>query len=304
LTNYVSQRPHLTEHVFITRGTDEVAISLLGHLVQQNTVHRPKAFVAYSYPAAAAIVMPFMPHSVARTVQEKLDIAGATPVSKLEEADFVLYVHVGTQKTGPGSLSAAARDVKRLMAAGNKVALVDLTEDFYGHETLLPYLLLEDVPIPGLIAYAGWNTTSNSLGTAVTQAVLFTQTLKGNKNHDNVLRVYQSNLEFLTARLLDDWYYQKDVEPSLKKYLQAMKIDKYNLGDNYASVSAMIAARLQDRCKTLFRQGYANHHLVIDTDQGRQLIFVSDLNIEAALPWPRTFEVKITPKLSLSAYEN
>jgi len=299
LVSYLSQRPRLSERVFITRGTDEVALTLLGHISAREAHRQQQVLVKYSAPDAAGVVMPFMPHSVARTVQEKLAIVGAVETQSPEDADFILYVHIGTQKTKNSMLLAAAKDVNQLLAAGEKVALVDLSEDYYGHETLLPYLIKEGAPVNRLIAYAGWNTTSNSIGTAVTEAVIFNQALAENRSLDYLLRVYKNNLEFLCARFLDDWYFQKDVQTIVKNDLGRLNIDANNLAGHYQQVNGFVKRLMTARADTLQHQTLMNHPLIIDSEQGPRQLRLVGLELESRLPWQRTFDIWLKPTASL-----
>lgn len=297
LNYYVSHRPVLAERVFITRGTDEVALTLLGRVASLASAYRPRVFVQYSHAGAPGMVMPYMPHSVARTIAEKVGLVGGTLVDRKEEADFVLFVHVGTAKTGPGLLTSAARNVGGLMAAGHRVGVVDLSEHFFAEETLLPYLIREGVDLTRLIAYAGWNTTSNSVGTAVTQAAIFTAALERKGQEAAQLALYKHQLEFLTSRMLDDWYYQKDVQPYVNGRLKKVKIDPYNLGEHLAKVDNWIGSLMAERADTLLRQGLAGRTLPVPGADGKRYV-VNGLTLKSRLPWQRTFEVWLEPTLS------
>lgn len=292
LSHYLGQRPGLAGRVFITRGTDEVALTLLGKLVSDASGFRPRIFVRYSQAEAPTIVMPFMPHSVAQTVKEKIELAGGRQVATPEDADFVLYVHVGTARTGPVTLTTAARAVRDMVAAGRQVAVVDLTEDFLAKETLFPYLLSEGADLTKLAAYAGWNTTSNSIGTAVTQAALFTGALR--RKPADPLPLYRRQLEFLTARWLDDWYYQKEVQPYVNAHLRGRGIDAYNLGDDLPAVNRWVRKLMAGRAETLYRRVLADRPLAAGNGQ---VYFVTGLTVDSRLPWQRTFEVKVVPTL-------
>ena len=57
------------------------------------------------------------------------------------------------------------------IAKGQPTALVDLSKHFDSAETVLPQLIEAGFPVNRLLAYAGWNTTSNALGTAIGSAV-------------------------------------------------------------------------------------------------------------------------------------
>lgn len=298
LQHYLLQRPELVNKVFITRGTDEVALTLLGHIVTQVSSYQPRIFVTYSTPEGPGIVMPFMPITVAKTVAEKISIIGGRQVTTADQADFILYLHVGTDKN-KSTLQPASQELKSLLDQGYQVALVDLTENFHISETLLPILVDENIDTPKLIAYAGWNTTSNSIGTAITQAALFSKAVTMQTTTPEILTVYQENLEFLTARFLDDLYYQKEVNPYINKQLKRSRIDPYQLGPHYYQTNYKIQKLMVSRSYKLLREALYNHPITVNTKEGTQEILITDLTIQTYLPWQRTFEIWIKPKLSL-----
>jgi len=303
LIQYVSKYPDLSNKVFITRGTDEVALTILGFIDTLSTYH-PRICVKYSHPDAPSIIMPFMPHSVAKTVQEKISMVGGVSTPTVENADFILYIHIGTRFSNHPALLAAANEVAEMLRAGDRVALVDLSEDFTGQETLLPCLLEMGVPVNRLSAYAGWNTTSNSIGTAVTQGTLFTLSLRHGNSFSHVLRTYKYNLEFLTSRLLDDWYYEKDVQPIIKNDLIAWHIDPNNLGGNYNQVNNLVECLMEERAYSLGRQTLENRPLFIKTDRGVKELSIEDIQIKSGLPWSRIFEIRVSPVVSLSVKDS
>lgn len=298
LSSYVSHRPELAERVLITRGTDEVALTLLGRVVAQATGYRPLVAVRYSHADTPGMVMPYMPNSVARTVEEKIALVAGSVTDDVNRADFVLYVHVGSDRTGPMALAAAAREVKGLMAAGRRVGVVDLSEAFFAHDTLLPYLIKEGVDVTRLAAYAGWNTTSNSVGTAVTQAALYTGALGHPGDGAPPLSLYRHQLEFLTARMIDDWYYQKDIQPLVNARLKSQRIDPYNLADNFGRVDDWIRSLLADRAAVLYRQALAGR--TVPVPEGGKPLVITGLSVESRLPWQRTFEVWVQPTLTFA----
>jgi len=300
LENYIAHRPHLADKVHITQGTDEVALTLLGQAVVANSNHHPQIAVRYSHPAAPAIVMPYMPHSVAKTVQEKVDLIKGTIVDTPDKADFILYVHIGTKTTTPELLERAALEINDLIKQGYRVAVVDLSENFAAEETLLPVLIDQKVNILQLAGYAGWNTTSNSVGTAVTQGVLFTNQLKTAASIMAAISVYQKNLEFLIARFLDDWYYQKDVKLHTDRVLTWKKADRYMLGENYSFANRLIQRLMVHRANQLHRQVLSHLPIFVTTNDTTVKLALTGLELECYLPWHRTFEVYVQPHPALS----
>lgn len=299
LQHQLLEKPTLKNKVFITRGTDEVALTLLGHIITKESMFQPHVFVNYSTTEAPQITMPFMPNTVGTTVEEKLNIAGCLQVDTPDQADFILYVHIGTAKN-KSTLSSSVQELTHLLNQGHKVAVVDLTENFQISETLLPILIKENVDITKLIAYAGWNSTSNSIGTAVTQASIFTHSFNSQTNLPERLSLYEQNLEFLIARFLDDLYFQKEVNPSMNKQLQKMHVNPYDLASHYYQTNYEIQKRMFSKARLLLREGLFNHPVTVDSSEGSQKMIITDLSIQTYLPWQRTFEIWLKPTLSLA----
>ena len=298
LVNYVEQRANLADKVIITRGTDEVALTLLGRLTNAMNHYRPRIYVKYSEPAVPDMVMPYMPHTIRRTVQEKIALVNGVEAASEKDADFTLYVHAGSRKTTAGTLTAAAQSIKKLITQGYKVAVVDLSENYYASETLLPYLIEANTDLTKLAAYAGWNTTSNSIGTAVTQGALFVGELE-RTDETNRLNLYITQLTFLSERFVDDWYYQKDVQFIVNTNLRSLQADPYKLGKYRAKTTELIDRLLKDRAQHFFRQNMAYRPIVFYSSSGKQDYRLTELYIQTQLPWDRTFEIKLTPELSI-----
>ncbi|MDF2501356.1 MAG: hypothetical protein K0Q77_2070 [Anaerosporomusa subterranea] len=304
LPNMVKQRleaeiesEQLSDRVIITRGADEVALTLLGRLANENK-SPTRVFVEYSSPDAPHVVMPFMSHSVSTTVTEKIKLIHAVEVESAQQADFILFVHIGRQNSSPYSLKSSAQRLKHLVNSGQPVALVDLAENFYARQTLLPYAIDADVRVDRLAAYAGWNTTSNSIGTAVTQAALYTS----NQTTDpaNLLRLHYDNLTFLAARFLDDWHYLKEIQPQIDQRLRASGTDPYNLQIHREKTEILIRREMTERTRSVLRQVF-NKPMYLPGFTQPFLITQIDNSIH--LPWDRTFEIKIEPRISLVQLE-
>lgn len=303
LVHYVEQKEHLAEKVSITRGTDEVALTILGRHVNSLYQYNPRIYVQYSQPAVPEMVMPYMPHTIRRTVQEKIALIGGVEAASPQDADFVLYVHAGSRQTSYSTLTAQAQNITNLIEQGYKIALVDLSENYYANETLLPHLIQANTDLTKLAAYAGWNTTSNSIGTAVTQGALFTGAL-ARIEETNWLSLYATQLTFLSERFVDDWYYQKDVQSVVNTTLRDMHADPYNLGKYHVKTSDLIDRLLNDRAQHFFRQNLAYRPIVFLSAQGRQDYRLTGLHIKTQLPWDRTFEIKLEPELSIVQIKN
>lgn len=298
LQHYADRNSTDPTKTIITRGTDEVALTLLGNLVTRLADYKPKIYVEYADAKAPGKVMPYMPHSVATTVKEKIHILNGVEVSSPEKADFLLYVYIGTEENQAQRFTAAKR-IHSLLKQNYKIALVDLSEHFEAGETILPLLTGNQVPINRFIAYAGWNTTSNSIGTAVTQAGIFTVMNRQKSSTEDILNLYAHNIQFLVKRFLEDWYYLKDAHGSINRTLQLQNIDVYQLASHEAYANDLLQKEMMQRARTLEKNTAFQSPVLVATPDGSEQLAVRRLSVETAFPWPRTFELWIQPEIKI-----
>lgn len=172
LRTFLAKNDIANDQVSITHGADEIAMTLLADIENQHSQKRPMVYVEYNAPETADLIMPYMAVSVSETVQEKIHLLHGEQTASPESADFILFVFCGTTENLNTRSQSAAR-IQALLTEGKHVALVDLSKHFDAGETLFPFLIQQQVPLNQLVAYAGWNTASNAIGTALTEASLF-----------------------------------------------------------------------------------------------------------------------------------
>jgi hypothetical protein len=303
LLHYLNNQQLTSDNVVITRGTDEVALTLLGDIANKLNHYHPKINVQYSDTEASRIVMPYMPSSVATTVKEKVDMIGGSLVDNPDDADFILFVYIGTEENNSNRFNVNKR-IQALLKKKYKVALVDLSEHFSYKETIFPLLLKNDVPINQLIAYAGWNTASNSIGTAVTQATIFTARLNSAVETNDILSLYKNNLSFLISRYLEDWYYLKNVIDNINNNLKKSNINAYDLNEHYNMVNEQLNIEMNKNAYLLSSRKAFNIPLLIQTQDQIIAVKASNLRITTYFPWSRTFEIYLDSQITLEKLEN
>lgn len=303
LLHYLNNQQLTSDHVIITRGTDEVALTLLGDIANKINHYHPKINVQYSDSNAASIVMPYMPSSVATTVKEKVEMIGGNLVNNPDDADFILFVYIGTEKNKDNQFNVN-KQLQSLLKKNYKVALVDLSEHFSYKETIFPTLLKNDVPINQFIAYAGWNTTSNSIGTAVTQATIFTARLTSATESNDILALYKNNLTFLISRYLEDWYYLKNVIDNINNKLKKSNINIYDLNEHYNLANNQLNIEMNKNAYLLSNRRAFNIPVIIQTQDKKFTVKVSNLKIKTYFPWTRTFEIYLDSQIDLENIEN
>ena len=270
----------------ILHGADEVALSILTNIISRSNSF--KVYVDYSSEKAAMKVMPYMAICNQDTAHERLNFHHDFIVSTPEEADYILFISATDEETMDRRHHNAEK-LSDYQQSGKPVALVDLSKNFIAQEALLPILIQESFPVNSLIAYAGWNTASNSIGTAVSQAEIYLTALNQGLEQD---RAVYSNLSNLNNRVCEDYYYLKDVidlvNINLKKkgYSNVYDLD---LEHNYKWAVDMMEAAMKQRLVQYKASGaFTKSFWLQNTEYA-----VTDMQISSYFPWPRTFEINL-----------
>lgn len=283
---------NLLDKYHTTRGADELSSLILAAERNHTWQYSPKIFVEYSSPRVADITMPFMSCSVGETVNEKITIIGGTQVYNPSKADFILYVHCGYDANM--NLKEKANHLKNLIVGQTPVALVDLSANYDIKETIFPHLINNNTPLVRLAAFAGWNTVSNSVGTAVAQASIFTGQ-KQRLPEKDMPSLYALNLQFNLDRFFDDWVYQKAMHYKVAKLLKIREMDPYALDYDTLKVSQFIKNEMQVYKTTLFYDNLCRYPFYSDKTKD---YYLSSVDIDLKLPWERIFEIDLTTKVT------
>ena len=281
--------------VCLTHGADEIALSLLAGIQNKRTGFRPRILVRYNDPQTAASIMPYMAISTADTVTEKIALLGGEEVTSEGDADFTLMVSANDNERD--SVSSRADTVKQLTAnqlAGRPTALVDLSKHFQAQETVLPLLIQANYPVNALIAYAGWNTTSNAVGTALAQASLYLSARQQATSRSEMMGLTAANLSFLQNRIMEDYFYLKEdidvVNHALQRagYTNTADLD---LEHNYRWANAMLQQSLKKQLASYKNTRSFRTPVQFSSPEGVFSLMMQDMTVDVSYPWPRTFEV-------------
>lgn len=295
LTGYIAALGLTREQAFLTHGADELALTFLAEIEMQRTGLHPSIYMDASSDWAEKHYLPYMAISSGDCASEKLELLGLCPAKTPKEADCILFLSVNDHKAD--TLASRADSVKRLQAyqaSGKPVALVDLSEHFRAEETLLPQLIAADFPLNSLAAYAGWNTASNSIGTALSEAVLYLAARHASRSREELLNLAQAQANFLQGRLLEDYYYLKadidTINRALRKsgYRNTADLD---LEHNFRYATAMLQKGMQQHAEVLEGTGAARAPFAVTGTAGALTLRQQRLHLDTGFPWPRTFEI-------------
>ncbi|MEW4371923.1 DUF4127 family protein [Paenibacillus kandeliae] len=149
------------------------------------------------------------------------------------------------------------------------VAIADIAYANGGDLELLD-LLRQKAILYRLAGYAGWNTSSNTLGTVIAQSMLYAQ-YGASRRHDH----------FLALRYVEDFGYDSVVRKALSNGpIQELGLDKFRLDGPRGLVSEMVRSGLEQFiARYLTQEGHT--------------IEIRD----CYMPWNRMFEVGLSVRL-------
>lgn len=177
------------QEIDIYPGADEVGMTLLSAMVVDMKKKAPTICPVYPKPGCSEIVPLYEDRAVKRSIKSQIVNAGGVYTEDEENADILLFCNLpdGQMKdytaqqgaSGDDLPQYAARELdkftekmKNALANGRQVAAADLAY-CNGGDVEWVTLISETIGLFRLSGYAGWNTSSNSLGTVICQAVLF-----------------------------------------------------------------------------------------------------------------------------------
>ncbi|MEM9213291.1 MAG: DUF4127 family protein [Cyanobacteria bacterium P01_F01_bin.150] len=237
-------------------------------------------YIFYSSVNSESIIPLYEDRPLGESVKSHVLAAGANWVWEPQQADVILAINT------PGKMMQEAWDQPRkditystyrnlrffvyqigqFLAAGKPVAIADVAFANGGETELVQ--MLDDAQLwDDILAYAGWNTCCNTLGTAIASASLgFNSTKIGVIQHNKIYR------------LLEDWAYQSVARMDIaNQYLPSVGASYYDFNDQEALVLQTIEQQLLHLWDQMMQQSFQN----------------VAWQIKVLSPWQRMFEVEI-----------
>lgn len=267
-------------------GADELGMILTGAELAREAHVVPRIRVRYSRSDGGTVQDPLEFAPIDTTIADIIRACGAIPAPDGAPADIDLFVRVPNTSDAD---EAAFVDAIAVATAGRATvahaAVADLT--FLGSNNMPEQRALVETMIARGIAgkidaFASWNTTANTIGTAVPTAIA---TLVGRKTggFDPVMHA-----QFMLDRYADDYAFHDFVRPDVNVDLSKRGIDDhtYLLPDAASYAASQNRAALWPRALDLLRSIYPMYR---------------DMGLTITLPWDRTFETELDVRLVPSA---
>ena len=255
-------------------GCDETGMTLIARYI--NSVKgAPRVDIRWASAFGPSVIPLYEDRPVGETIKYQLTAAGCVLDGA---ADFTLYVNVPSKDMTDANASGSFRsyEVERCLPEfveniawrvkrGGRAAVADIAY-VNGGDAELVRMLEEKGCLFRLAAYAGWNTSSNSLGTAVFQASVYTH-FGNTPEHE----------KFLALRYYEDVGYCSRVRKQIcERFLPALGLNYFDAGGKRGAAADEVAKELNAYIGALLPEVAARFEVG-----------------EAVQPWARMFETDL-----------
>lgn len=272
----------LQHQIHLYPGADEVGCTLLARAYGQLKATGCKLYLCFSAVQSEQIVPLYEDRPLGESLKSHILAAGATVVPHPEGADVILAVNTAgkvmqeawdqDQKditySSYRNLRFFVHQIAEFMAAGKPVAIADVAFA-NGGETELIQLLDHAQLWDDLLAYGGWNTNCNTMGTVLATAILGYQS-----NNPGAIQFNKIH------HLLEDWAYQSQVRSAVvEEYLPTIGASYYDFNHQEPQVLEEIRHRMLNTWDHTFKHSFRQWQ-------------IQSLTLHS--PWHRMFEIGMT----------
>ena len=240
-----------------------------------------KVYPLWSSVCGEQLIPLYEDRPMGESLKSHILAAGAQLVTSPEQADVVLAInspgkvmqeswdqpHKDVTYSSYRNLRFFVEQIQQFSQQGMKVAIADVAFA-NGGETELVQLLDDRALWDEVLAYGGWNTHCNTLGTVLATAVL------GESSTENKAIAFNK-----IHHLLEDWAYQAVIRMDMVKgYLPDKGASYYDFQNKDEQIHLEMKKRLMDLWGLTFRKSFSHwtiHNLTVNT------------------PWHRMFEISL-----------
>ena len=261
--------------VYFCEGVDQHANLLVSRLVLRTANWTPKVFVQLRDPAAGAKRAAFESTTLSKSIEDQIIASGARPTSDASAADYKLFLNT------PGNTGDDAFAMSLIGEAPVAIADVNLSK---GHsDANLISALNKSQAVGELLAFAGWNTAGNTIGTTIPHANLY---LLAKRSDVDALQRELAHRTFLLHRIVNDYGYHRFIRPVAYQFARE---EAY--GKTFREMEEWVSRNTKYLLESTFYQQFEGSSFSAG-DATYKIVGLENVKIE--LPWPRAFEVAIS----------
>lgn len=252
-------------NAYMYPDADAVSNTLLARLINQMHQKRPMVYLKYASALGDTITPLFEDRIVNETIKYQILAAGGLLASSVSEADIILMINTpsGNHQCHQLICDKVVPLPKMIEYDANRNLIEQIEFAEYAINQLKKNVVFADIAYANggdpalfellrnkglmfrLAGYAGWNTSSNTLGTCIPQGMIH-----------NIYGDRQAHLDFLGLRYVEDVAYMsfviKDVTANVVK---SMDCDYFKLDGQRGEVSKIILKKLRQLAEDYLYDG-------------------------------------------------
>lgn len=277
LREYIKLK-NVSSRIYMYPGSDEVGMTLFARMVNCDKHIHPKVYLRYSSTMGPYIIPLYEDRMLNESLKYQVMAAGGILCSSLSECDTVLFVNSPGEEMQEAdiqndksmhhdfnkNLTEFIEYIKYVKNTRNVPCMVADVAYANGADLELISQLKNEGLLFKIDSYAGWNTSSNSIGTAICQG--FMSYLFGNG---------MVNKKFLALRYVEDTGYCALVRGNIGREFPYAESNMY-----MKQVKQQVIGRINKELNDFVKQ------YLYDNNYG---IIINKLE----LPWDRLFEIKL-----------
>jgi hypothetical protein len=274
--------------VYFAEGIDQHSNILVSRALIDSAGWSPRVRIVFADDDAKRRVAAYESESIEGSLRDQLLVSGATPVGEGESFDYSLYVN--TPDSSNVRMSVFLDSLKTEVDQGFPVAVADINLGKSGTgDPQLYNVVTENGRAVRLLAYAGWNTAGNTMGTAIPAANVY---LLARKEQVDPLVREVALRKFVLHRLVNDFEYHTFVRPEAYAMVRQMpnstKAEAH--GDDYERLNRYVSEDMKKRLIEQFGAQLLGTRFYVGAKQ-YEIVGLKD--VVAFLPWPRAYEVRL-----------
>jgi hypothetical protein len=274
--------------VYFAEGIDQHSNILVSRALIDSAGWSPRVRIVFADDDARRRVAAYESENIEGSLRDQLLVSGATPVGPDEAFDYSLYVN--TPDSSTLRMRVFLDSLKTEVDQGFPVAVADINLGKSGTgDPALFNVVTENGRAVRLLAYAGWNTAGNTMGTAIPAANVY---LLARKEQVDPLVREVALRKFVLHRLVNDFEYHTFVRPEAYAMVRQMpnssKAEAH--GADYERLNEYVSQDMKKRLIEQFGQQLLGTRFYVG---GTQYEITGLKDVVAFLPWPRAYEVRL-----------
>jgi hypothetical protein len=273
---------------FFASGIDQIANVLLSRALLDWAEWSPEVRVVLADEQGRAKVASYESEPLSESLRDQVDGSRAHASGDPSRFDYTLYVN--TPEPREFALDAFLRNMQTEVDQGMPIAVADVNLGRSGTaDSRVFEALMEGGRSSRLLAYAGWNTAGNTMGTTIPAANVY---LLARRSGVDPLHRETALRKFILHRLVNDYEYHRFVRPLAYSMIdslpRASREETY--GPELARVDDLVRTDLGERLRKRFEEQMRGTRFFAGAEEF-EVVGLKDVSIR--LPWPRAYEVML-----------